>query len=39
VDTVSLKMTDKGVAMGEGNSKIIFQKKSDGSLGIIEIRE
>ena len=39
VDTVSLKMTDKGVAMGEGNSKIIFQEKSDGSLGIIEIRE
>lgn len=39
VDTVSLKMTDKGVIMGEGTSKITFQKKSDGSFGITEIRE
>ncbi|PJJ28998.1 hypothetical protein [Lacrimispora celerecrescens] len=39
VDTVSLNMTDKGVTMGEGTSKITFQKRSDGSFGIIEIRE
>lgn len=39
VDTVSLKMTDKGVVMGEGTSKITFQERSDGSLGITEIRE
>ncbi|WP_313181064.1 hypothetical protein [Lacrimispora sp.] len=39
VDTVSLNMTDKGVTMGEGTSKITFQERSDGSFGIIEIRE
>jgi hypothetical protein len=39
VDTVSLKMTDQGVTMGEGESKITFQKKNDGSFGITEIRE
>ena len=39
VDTVSLKMTEQGVVMGEGTSKITFQKRSDGSLGITEIRE
>ena len=39
VDTVSLKMTDKGVVMGEETSKVTFQERSDGSLGITEIRE
>ncbi|WP_312426762.1 hypothetical protein [Lacrimispora sp.] len=39
VDTVSLNMTDKGVTMGEGTSKITFQERTDGSFGIVEIRE
>ncbi len=39
VDTVSLNVTDKGVTMGEGTSKITFQERSDGSFGIVEIRE
>jgi len=39
VDTVSLKMTDKGVIMGEGTSKITFQERQDGSFGITEIKE
>ena len=39
VDTVSLKKTDQGVVMGEGDSRITFQERSDGSYGITEIRE
>ncbi len=39
VDTVSLKIKTEGVIMGDGASKIIFQERSDGSMGITEIRE
>ncbi|WP_077611510.1 hypothetical protein [Clostridium sp. Marseille-P2415] len=39
VDTVTLKMTEEGVILGEGASNITFKEKSDGSIGITEIRE
>lgn len=39
VDTVSLVMTDKGVVMGDGTSKITFQERHNGSFGITEIKE
>jgi hypothetical protein len=39
VDTVSLKVTDQGVTMGEGASAITFKEQSDGSFEITEIKE
>ncbi len=39
VDTGTLKETQKGVVLGEGDSNITFQVKPDGTIGIIEIIE
>lgn len=39
VDTAMLKKTAKGVAMGEGDSRIVFQESPEGSIGITEIKE
>lgn len=39
VDTASLDVTEHGIVLGEGASNIIFREKSDGSIGITEIRE
>jgi len=39
VDTASLNITKQGVILGEGASNITFREKSDGSIGITEIRE
>lgn len=39
VDTALLKKTAKGVVMGEGDSRIVFQESPEGSMGITEIKE
>ncbi|MDW2796323.1 hypothetical protein RZO55_01800 [Clostridium boliviensis] len=39
VDTAMLKKTAEGVAMGEGDSRIVFQESPEGSIGITEIKE
>ncbi|MEY8356356.1 hypothetical protein AALB39_23820 [Lachnospiraceae bacterium 54-53] len=39
VDTASLNVTDRGIVLGEGSSNITFREKTDGSIGITEIRE
>ena len=39
VDTGTLKKIEEDMALGEGESRIIFQSNQDGSIGIIEIKE
>ncbi len=39
VDTATLKKSEKGIVMGEGTSRIIFQESPEGSIGITEIKE
>lgn len=39
VDTGTLQMTQNVVVLGEGESNITFQVKTDGTMGITEIKE
>lgn len=39
VDTATLTMNAEGVILGEGTSNITLQEKSDGSIGIREVKE
>lgn len=39
VDTGMLEISPAGIVLGEGESRIIYQVKTDGTMGITEIKE